>query len=365
MRYTRYLKKAVKLFRKKGIMPEYITFFVTNRCNARCGHCFYWKELNSRSNELTLAEIERASKTMGDFLYLLVTGGEPFLREDLAEIVKIFYKNNNVRKFTLVTNGSLPEKIEGSLKRLMSGCPEAYVTLFVSLDGIGEEHDAIRGVKGLYAKALESIKRARLLQALYPNLSIGVTMIYSSGNKDRIIDIYERIKSDVRPDIVNCNFVRGTVKDEGTKTNDMGNFIKLQKAIEGDLIMRRIKGVSDPIIADLTAACKFESMAQLVRTVEEDRYLSPCYAARINAVIYPEGDVFPCELLDEKMGNLRESGYDFRRIWFSGRAEEVRRKIDKSRCYCTHECYLLTNVMFNPGYLLRILRSYFRLFSRV
>ena len=173
MRYARYIKKSIKLFNKNNIMPEYVTFFVTNKCNARCKHCFYWKELNSQLDELKLDEINKISKTMDDFLFLILTGGEPFLRDDLAEIVKIFYKNNNVRKMNIITNGKLPDKILDITKMVMTECPDLYSALFVSLDDIGDNHDRIRGVKGIYKNALETVSHLKKIQAVYPKLSLG------------------------------------------------------------------------------------------------------------------------------------------------------------------------------------------------
>ena len=68
-----------KILFKRNIMPEYVTFFVTNRCNCKCKHCFFWKELNNLKNELTLDEIKKISMSMGKFSVLSLTGGEPSL----------------------------------------------------------------------------------------------------------------------------------------------------------------------------------------------------------------------------------------------------------------------------------------------
>lgn len=346
-------------------MPEYVTFFVTNKCNAGCGHCFYWKELNSKLDELNLDEIHKISKTMGDFLFLILTGGEPFLRDDLDEIAQIFYKNNGVRKMNIITNGSLPDKISDIVKKIITKCPDFYITLFVSIDGIGADHDKMRGVDGLYKNALKTIGRIKDIQVAHPKLSLGVTLVYTSFNENTITDIYNHIKANIKPDTINCAFVRGDTRNKMAITRNIDNFVKLQKMIENDLIQSRLKGVSDPIIGDLVAACKFESIYQLIKIVKEERYLLPCYAGRINVVIYPNGDVFPCELRDDKMGNIRESNYDFKKVWFSKKSDWVREKIKKIKCYCTHECNLLPNVLYNPKFSLKIIRKYLRLAFKI
>ncbi len=365
MRFIPHIKKSVKIFYKNKIMPEYITFFVTNKCNARCKHCFYWKELNSQVNELGIDEIDKISKTMNDFLFLILTGGEPFMRDDLADIARIFYDNNNVRKINIITNGILTLRIIDTMMKIKTECPELYVTLFVSLDEIGENHDKIRGGNGIYRKALETINHLKRIQTSYPKLSLGVAMTYSSFNESRIISIYNHIKENIKPDTVNCSFARGDTKSKIAKNCKIDNFINLQEMFKNDLIHNKLKGVSDPIVGNVVAACKFESTFQLIRTVKEDRYLFPCYAGKINAVIYPSGDVFPCELLDDKMGNLRGSGYDFKKIWFSRKSNQIREKIKTTKCYCTHECNLLPNVIFNPKFLPKIITNYLRLSFKV
>ena len=80
--------------------PKVLTFFITKRCNARCKHCFYWKELNNlKKEEMTLSQIKTFVKSLKHPLAsVLLTGGEPFLREDLLQICQIFEKYNKTLK---------------------------------------------------------------------------------------------------------------------------------------------------------------------------------------------------------------------------------------------------------------------------
>jgi len=365
MKYAPYIKKSLKLFNKHNILPEYITFFVTNKCNASCEHCFYWKELNAPIKELSIDEIEKISRTIGNFSFLILTGGEPFLRDDLAEILKIFYKTNNLRKMSIMTNGSMPDKVSRVIKDILEECTDLYITLFVSLDEIEDRHDRIRGVEGIYKNALETIMGLKETQAVYPRLSLGVALVYTSYNQEKIADIYRHIKININPDTINCTFVRGDIKNKLLKTRNIDNFIKLQEIIKSDLIHNDSKGVFYPIIGKIVKACKFESISQLVRIVKEDKYCFPCYAGKINAVIYPNGDVFPCELLNEKMGNLRENDYNFKKIWFSKRSGQIRKRIKKTKCYCTHGCNLLPNIMFNFSFSAKVIKNYLRLVFKI
>jgi len=91
------------------------------------------------------------------------------------------------------------------------------------------------------------------------------------------------------------------------------------------------------------------------KTLSEKKMLLPCLAGRKLIEIYEDGTVKPCEILhtlpggiNSSMGNLRDSGYDINKILRSNRAQEILRHIKKSRCFCTFECALLTNIIFNP-----------------
>lgn len=112
MKVKDYLRLASRVIHKpKGALPEYVIFFVTDKCNARCEHCFYWDSLNKNKKELSTQEIEAVSKSMGRFLYLAITGGEPFIRSELDQIIKIFHKNNGVNTIAVSTNASLTKPL--------------------------------------------------------------------------------------------------------------------------------------------------------------------------------------------------------------------------------------------------------------
>ena len=124
-----------------------LIFFVTSRCNAKCRTCFYWEELNS-DDDLSFDEIERISATMPPFREIWLSGGEPTLREELVDVLSLFYRRNGVRSVNLPVNGLLPDRLVQVLESTFAACPELRVNLNLALDGIGPTHDAIRGVPG-------------------------------------------------------------------------------------------------------------------------------------------------------------------------------------------------------------------------
>jgi hypothetical protein len=75
--------------------------------------------------------------------------------------------------------------------------------------------------------------------------------------------------------------------------------------------------------------------------------------------MFANGDIYPCELLiDRKLGNVREAGYDFKKIWLGDEAAKARKFIRESKCFCTYECFLTINILFNPTMMPSVLKEW-------
>ena len=130
-----------------------IDFFVTSRCNLRCSHCFYWRELNTASDtELSIDEIRKIAQSFMHPVSLSLTGGEPFLRKDLKEIIEAFQAGCGTREVGIATNGTLTENIVETIRSVLEDGNLSSLSVQVSLDGLEGTHDAIRGVKGSFQK---------------------------------------------------------------------------------------------------------------------------------------------------------------------------------------------------------------------
>ena len=138
---------------------ESIFLFVTGRCNAKCAMCFYAQEMDKKQPDLTFDEIKKISETAGQFNRLWISGGEPTLREDLPEILELFYKNNHIKDVNIPTNGLKPDRIVEWVKRFRQNCPDCNINVSLSLDGFSTTHDTQRGVPGNFYKALETLRK--------------------------------------------------------------------------------------------------------------------------------------------------------------------------------------------------------------
>src|SRR5881396_3484740 len=99
LRLTKTARAAVE-----GTTPPFLVLFINSICNLTCDHCFYWRDLNQR-NDLEFDEIRKLSEDLGPLEILNLSGGEPFIRKEFADIVKLFIRNNGVREVYVPSNG--------------------------------------------------------------------------------------------------------------------------------------------------------------------------------------------------------------------------------------------------------------------
>lgn len=347
---VRYLPKLVH---KRNSMPLYITWFVTNRCNLFCEHCFYSAELNQPTQELSLEEVERFTATMAPFPVLLYSGGEPFMRKDLAEVTHAFYRNCQIKYLSIPTNGTFLKPTEEIATKMLALCPDTTIVLNFSIDGLEPEHNRIRGSNKSFANVLRTFHHMKGLKAKFPNLRTGFVCTFTSTNQDTIHDLYDYLKAQ-GPDNISINLIRGTPKDPRTKNIDLAKFKEITARVQSDL-----ENVALPGYDEFLAAMSHKKYDMVIKTYEENAFQSVCYASQIAGVIYPNGDVYPCELLDSSkmIGNVRDFDLDFRKLWLSQRNKEIADWIVDTKCFCTHECNVHCNTAFNPKLFTEIAAS--------
>lgn len=337
----RYVSGLSKICDRKT--PAQLIFFVTSCCNSRCRHCFYWRELNKKlKDELNLEEIQKISRSMGRIFWLFISGGEPFIRDDLPEICQTFYQNNRVNSIIIPTNGILMEKIVKDIEIIAKSCPNAKLVIQISIDEIGERHDKIRGVPGNFAKIEKLVPELKKLQAKYKNLAIQANIVFCQYNQDRMIKIYDHLYQQFELDNICLSLVRGEPKEIGAKEVDLEKYWRAHQHLRKT---RRFRQYT-PLLSYLITQKEDMQVEVFLSSFRQKRAIIPCLASRQSVVLYPNGDLALCELRPEKYGNLRDVSYDFSRLWQSQKAEELRRAAQN--CYCTQECVYTTNVFLNP-----------------
>src|ERR1039457_2422990 len=190
--------------------------FVTSRCNSLCRTSFYFDKLNS-PDDLTTAQIERISATAPPIRKLWLSGGEPFLRENLAEIVALFVERKGVRNVNLPTNGLLPEKIFRIVDRMLELCPEVDIDLNFSLDGLTNTHDSIRGVPHNFVRTLATIEQAERRYGGVRRLRRNVLTVITRENYNEIVALGLHLMEQSHIDGQYFEVVRGTAPDPSLK----------------------------------------------------------------------------------------------------------------------------------------------------
>lgn len=354
------LRHIPSIFRKGR--PIQLTFFVTRKCNAACPWCFYLKSADAPAagEELSLDEIDRLSLSLGRLLWVAYSGGEVFLRQDVAEISAVFHDRNKPPVMLYPTNGLMPETIRDRTEQILMRCPHSAIVVKLSLDGIGEDHDLLRKSPGAFDKAMETWRLLGQLRERYANLELGINTVFLSENQNRMDEIIDFVAGLQVRGTHTISMVRGNLREEGYKAVDYEKYRCAIKRLE-DNLKGGITGTHGFRGGRLKAAQDILQRRLIHRTLVEDRRVAPCYSGRLNLVLTETGELYPCEILGQSLGNIRDYSYDVRGMLRGTPASEVLGPIAEGACHCTHECSFIMNTLFNPRLYPALLREYLAL----
>lgn len=341
------VNQARLLFWKKNAMPVYLVHFITDACFLKCKHCFVYKK--KAKDELSVDEIDRMTRHLGDNLYsVLLTGGEPFQRAGIEDIIRLYYLNARVKSIQIPTNGFFTDRIVQITGKIVEEFSDRTFVISISFDGIGEQHDHIRGMKGLFDKTVETYKLLQQIENSHPNFNLSVNLTFSYFNQDTIADTYNYILDHLGGGKLTVTLVRDQSEDPQALRFDLEKYKGFIDLMRRDAANKRLKGYSGFSLSSLLSAQDIVTRQRNYDTVKHNKFISPCYAAHLNGVIRSNGDIEDCEIKRRKMGNIRDVGFDLSKIWLREDNEALRRQIKEKKCFCTHECPNITNVLYNP-----------------
>ena len=287
------------------------SIIVTYRCNARCNMCEAWNHPTRLSEEVGIDVI----KKLPDMFFCNVTGGEPFVREDLPEIIEVLRKKS--RRVVISTNGCFTDRIIALSKKY----PDIGVR--ISIEGLPKTNDSIRGIPGGFDNVLDTL--LGLLAMGRKDIGFGMTV--QDLNCQDIVPLYYLAKS------FSVEFATATVHNS-FYFHKLDNRILDSERVCGEFkkLIRAMLGSERP--KDWMRAYFNFGLANYIRG--NDRLL-PCEMGRDGFFLDPWGDVLPCNGMDEKlsMGNLKEKSWD--EIWESSRAKEARRMVKD----CAKNCWMI------------------------
>lgn len=336
---------------------ESIFLFVTGRCNAKCKMCFYAEDMDKKEADLTFEEMRMISESAGEFNRLWLSGGEPTLREDLPEIIEMFYKNNKIKDVNMPTNALKPDLVVEWVSRLRKSCPDMNLTVSVSADGFGDTHDIQRGVPGNFYKTVETLQKLSDHFRHDKRVLLNIGTVITKYNIDELIDFMMWIYGRFNISTHTIEAARGMTREDGVKILTEKSLKELQdkvfpiysayadRMVEGETGMRR----------NLTRFFYLGLMRTLYN-VRADNIDQPtpwgmdCTAGETTLVIDYDGRFRSCELR-EPIGNIKDYGCDIRMIMKSGAMKKEVEEIGngfKANCWCTHGCWIMSSIVFNP-----------------
>jgi MoaA/NifB/PqqE/SkfB family radical SAM enzyme len=339
-----------KMFRSLGwprMLPLNLTVGLTYRCNSKCKTCNIWRR--ESSNELSAGEFDEVFRKIGGAYWFTLSGGEPFLRNDIVEICRSVHDNCKPGIINIPTNGLLCDVIPGRVKEILEVCPDSQIVVNVSMDGIGEQHDEIRGVRGNFERAMKTYKALRSLDC--GNFELGIHSVISVFNVHEIPLIHEKLR-ELNPDSYITEIAEERVELDTVGTNITPSLEDYTRAI--DYLSEVVKGRKWTRTSKLTQSFRLEYYKLVKRALKEKRQVIPCYAGFASAQIAPDGDVWSCCIRAEPMGNLRKVDYDFRKIWFGDKAAKLRKSIKAGKCYCPLANASYTNMLCNLKTLTKV-----------
>lgn len=316
---------------KRPVKPLFINFITTYMCNAKCVMCDIWKKYAADtrrkkeiSDELTVGDISNFVKRNKDFFSNLrsigFTGGEAFLRKDIVEILNAAHQELPRVDLGVQTNGLLPEMIKGKIKEILKFYPNFKIA--VSLDGLDDTHDQIRGVKGAYEKALTTIRYAKELGI--SGITCGMTL--SVKNFDKIKEVARQVES------LGCEF-SCFLTEASDYFGNVDNAARLSKE-QLSVIAKQLEDFRYHYFMD---------NLRLQIAGKKKRNL-PCYSGYTSYVIDPYGGIFPCILRQDSFGNIRDD--DFKDIVNSNASWELRARLKKCTCWC--QCEVSSSAVVAP-----------------
>ncbi len=353
MKLSRLLQSFSRYYHHKNKLDELI-FSVTYRCNFRCKTCFYVDYMNASTMnnvaELTIDEIAKVSFSLGRFSKLLLSGGEPFLRDDLPEICEIFCRKNGVNLIHLPTNGFYSDKISYYVDKILAKCPNTELILSLPLDGFAKTHDKIKGVQGSFEKVIKTTERLAPLREKFDNLTVNIISVVNNININEMIMLAEFIKNELSVDSHGPSPVRGKPYDQDLAAPSAKQWRDLSEQLMPFYSFWNKKRMSNKIFGSLVTN-KMRYLYMVYSSVLEGRQLPfKCQAGNALAVLEPNGDVKLCELT-KAVGNIRSTDYDLKKVLNSPNAQDMFEKI--KNCACTHACFLETSIKMDPAALLK------------
>jgi len=292
----RYLKATGRAAR-----PEALSLEVTRRCIARCLMCNIW-QIPAVSPELEADDwLELLqSPVLSDLKELDITGGEPFLRDDLGDLLQGLTSLktttlSRLRSVAITTNGFLTQKVLSDVSAAIATLENAGIALVFAcgMDAVGDIHDQIRNYKGGWAKLHATIEGLKELREKHPSLVLGIKTTVTRHNINELDQVCRyadehRLFTIVSPYILTANRYANLDKGETLSLSPEDT--------------EKLKGFYN------TARFRWSYYrTELLRFLETGRIEKPCSAGFNYFFVRSTGELFACPIINTPLGNVMKA----------------------------------------------------------
>lgn len=287
---------------------------VTYNCNAKCTMCNIWQQTSQ--NEMMPIEYSKLPKSLVD---INITGGEPFLRQDLVDIINVITQNNPKVRIVISSNGFLTRRIVEYMKEIKQINPRTALAL--SLDGINSKHNETRGIPNAFDLVMNTIDGLKLDG--FDDIRLGYTA--STNNIEELPKVYELTKE------LGVEFTVSVVHNSDNYFNIDSN--QMPEATTLDKYLNNIiKNESKTL--NLRKLGRTFYMKGLSKYAHTNKRELKCRALKDFFYLDPQANVYPCNILEKPIGSLREKS--FSKIWAA-------KETDNLRSYCEHcnSCWMV------------------------
>lgn len=342
-------------------IPYKINLHITYSCNSRCQTCFIWKKYRKRpglkEKELKADDWKEFFEKLGNDLYWLsISGGEPFLREDLVEIISSM-NTKNLCIVSINTNGQLPEKIYKIMKEILEIIPgNIKVFLAVSLLGLEDMHNLVSGKKNAFKASKKTHEKLRSLQKKHKNFYLERELVVNRQNLNEIGEIADKLNKEKIP-------FTFTFAQESEYYDNVGRRVGFSPR-ERQRVAETLKNLRIPVYR------KEDMMKRIFKEIAikffERGEIPKCYSSWCSVRIDPYGNVYPCIMRNEVIGNLAENGMDLEKtILKSKKLKKIQREIKNKQCSCWTPCEAYHNIVQNFPFGIQILKTVFKSTKKV
>jgi MoaA/NifB/PqqE/SkfB family radical SAM enzyme len=334
--------------------PNWCTYLVCYRCNARCGMCDSWRL--KPGPELTPAEVHVVFRKIGRLDVVRLTGGEPFLREDFAEVAAAVWEQSRPSVLHITTNGSFPDRVTDFVQCFPR---PGRLRFLVSLDGMPEEHNASRGEDVTFELVEETVHRLVAFRCKGVQVSINHTIISPRSLEDhaRIVEHFRSLEIDVQAVLAYADSAMYGYKRQGRKALDLieSPGYPLHPNLAGADVMGFVERQLDEVGRIRSSAVRLGKRYYLrgllarLRGDSRPRPRPRCVALRSHLRLLPDGSVPVCQFNTEKVGNLLRQSFD--EVWHGSGATDSRGWVDACTG-CWAECEVIPSALYTGDLLL-------------